>query len=382
MITKLKLKNFKCFKEAQSFNLKEVNLFTGYNGRGKSTVFQSLLLLAQSIYDSPSKENQLEYLLVNGLFCRLGIFEDLINNISLDPCIHFEIETNNIDKIKTLELSYKETSDRKGIINHMKVDGVDRFQTRGDISGEGMSSESKFEGYPIGVNSIFDKIYFVSADRLGPTLFEEKQDLYDHNPIGNNGEYSLNVLAGQKELQQELANLVVKIMDGGELSLKGDTGESKQTDVLKLYFKDLATKKNIRAINSGFGYSYVLPILLAALTLEGGSLFIENPEAHLHPAAQSSLIKELIKICQRKHIQLFIESHSEHVINAVRLCVLYEDDYKDFTHDKVSVYFFDKDMSVNSLKMHSNGQMDNWPLGFFDQAERDAGEIIRLGLLK
>ena len=45
-------------------------------------------------------------------------------------------------------------------------------------------------------------------------------------------------------------------------------------------------------------------------------------------------------------------------------------------------YFFNKDMEISHLKMHSNGQMENWPIGFFDQAESDAAQILRLGLLK
>ena len=47
MIRNLKLKNFKCF-ENLDLDLKNVNIFTGINGMGKSTVIQSLLLLEQS----------------------------------------------------------------------------------------------------------------------------------------------------------------------------------------------------------------------------------------------------------------------------------------------------------------------------------------------
>ena len=49
MITKVSLTNFKCFEEKTDFDLSKINLFTGLNGRGKSTVLQALLLLAQSV---------------------------------------------------------------------------------------------------------------------------------------------------------------------------------------------------------------------------------------------------------------------------------------------------------------------------------------------
>ena len=66
MFTSVSLENFKCFSSEQKFNLNKVNVFTGYNGRGKSTVFQAFLLMAQSVYDNKS----LKDLLVNGIFCK------------------------------------------------------------------------------------------------------------------------------------------------------------------------------------------------------------------------------------------------------------------------------------------------------------------------
>lgn len=378
MITKLTLSNFKCFKEAHIFNLKKVNLFTGYNGRGKSTIFQSLLLLAQTVYDGKNLQN----LLVNGIFCNLGLFEDLLNDKKSDDSFHIIINTDYKDKIKQIEISYKELSDRKGTLSSMKVDNEESFQTVKKLDGSEETLKAEYQGYDSKVNDIFQNFYFVSADRLGPTPFEVKKDLYDNNPIGNNGEYRLNVLAGQKELQKDLADIITKIMDGGILNVSGDESESKKTDVLKLYFNTINNEKKVSSINSGFGYSYVLPIILAALTMKNGSLFIENPEAHLHPFAQSQLIKELIKIALKNNIQLYIESHSEHVINAVRLCVLYEGDYSELKNTDVSTYFFDKNMEIIPLFMKEDAQMDNWPSGFFDQAERDAAEILKLGLLK
>ncbi len=47
MITRLTIKNFKAFQYAE-LNLTELNLLTGINGVGKSSVLQALLLLRQS----------------------------------------------------------------------------------------------------------------------------------------------------------------------------------------------------------------------------------------------------------------------------------------------------------------------------------------------
>lgn len=376
MFTGLTVNNFKCFSVPFSFELRKVNVFTGYNGRGKSTVFQSLLLIAQSLYDN----RNLSDLMVNGIFCKLGRFEELLNPTTGNKTVHFVLKTDKEDKFKTIELSYDEKTARKGKLSEIKIDGQSYFEGRGSIVGEKTSEEEKLGYYPKDVHKLFDNFQFVAADRLGPTPYEEKNDLYDHNPIGNSGEFKLNVLAGNNDLKRELAAAISRIMDGGDMMMKGD--KEKTDELLKLYFSTLDGSHSVKSINSGFGYSYMLPILLSAMTMEDGCLFVENPEAHLHPCAQSKLMQELIRIALERNIQLFIETHSEHVINAMRLCVLYEDAYRDFRHNDVSVYFFNKDMDIKKLEVHPNAQMPEWPSGFFDQAERDAARILKLGLLK
>ena len=117
-----------------------------------------------------------------------------------------------------------------------------------------------------------------------------------------------------------------------------------------------------------------------ALSAKNCTLFIENPEAHLHPLAQSRLMQLLCKIPSENNVQIFIETHSEHILNSVRLCSL-KDEFPIATPD-ISIHFFDKDYSVKYLAIDNNAQLSEWPLGFFDQQERDLAEILKLGLLK
>ena len=74
MITSLSLKNFKCFKSLDNIDLKQITLLTGSNGRGKSSVLQSLLLLAQSFRSGKN----LEYVKFNGRFVCLGTYNDIL----------------------------------------------------------------------------------------------------------------------------------------------------------------------------------------------------------------------------------------------------------------------------------------------------------------
>ena len=113
--------------------------------------------------------------------------------------------------------------------------------------------------------------------------------------------------------------------------------------------------------------------------MKDGCLFIENPEAHLHPQAQARFMELVINSIVNNKLQVFIETHSEHILNASRLRVVKQ---KDISKDDIIIYFFDNDYKVSKLIMDDNAQIENWPNGFFDQLEKDLAEILRLGLLK
>lgn len=75
MITEISLQNFKIFKDKTTFPLRQLNLLTGVNGGGKSTLLQSLLLMRQSIEHDERTTN----IIFNGSCVELGTFLDLKN---------------------------------------------------------------------------------------------------------------------------------------------------------------------------------------------------------------------------------------------------------------------------------------------------------------
>lgn len=373
MIDHLTINNFKCFSDPQNFHLKRVNVFAGYNGRGKSSVFQALLLLAQSLV----KYGHVEEMEVNGEFVSLDLFEDLVNcNHPNDP-IFIELLQDQ-PKLKVL-LGYREESDRKGKLDELQINEVDYFNSKvSSTSGEGETIvHSLSSEYPRAFHDLLRDFEYVSAFRVGPTKFEEKGDLNKVNPVGRDGEHSLSVMNDNDGLLEKVNKWMDYIMDGVTMTIDG---RKKSDSVLKLKMTMRAGDKPFKSLNCGFGYRYVLPIVIAALTKNNGSLFIENPEAHLHPKAQSRLMEMLCQELSGKNVQIFIETHSEHIINGVRLNALRTT--CPMKNDDVRMYFFDKDYSCFDITMDSDGQMSNWPKGFFDQQEVDLSEILKLGLLK
>lgn len=372
MINTFSASGFKCFSEVTAFDFSRLNLLTGYNGRGKSSLLQALLLLSQSI----KKNGDIDNLTPQGCFVRLGSFRDILSDQRKTMSFCFQCSEGEV------ELQYRSIANNiwSGEISSLKINGVEYFEKPSDLSSNTSSSDSKKvfnRSYSRDFYKSLTNFHYISADRLGPTMYEEKEEIASDNPLGCHGEHRLNILASNNELKAHIAKILEYIMDGGQMSL---VGLDDKNEVLSSYFSFNKFSKSVKSINVGYGYSYILPIILLSQTVNNGTIFIENPEAHLHPIAQSRLMEVICSIPKDRNVQFFIETHSEHILNAVRLACLKEE--MPISNDETQIYFFDKDFSIKKLNIDEDGQIPNWPYGFFDQTERDIAEILKRGLLK
>jgi predicted ATPase len=132
-----------------------------------------------------------------------------------------------------------------------------------------------------------------------------------------------------------------------------------------------------RPSNVGFGITYTLPIVISLLSSKKGHLvLLENPEAHLHPRAQSK-IGELAARAAASGVQVVFETHSDHVLNGVRIAVK----SKKLDASDAGILFFDRldgdrRAHVTSLEMDSEGRIADWPAGFFDEFEKSIEQLI------
>ena len=108
----------------------------------------------------------------------------------------------------------------------------------------------------------------------------------------------------------------------------------------------------------------------------GSLLFIENPEAHIHPQGQAKLM-ELISLAAKNGVQVVIESHSDHIINGALVALAKK---KLFKNDVVMYYFTRNKKShtslVEKLNVMQSGRIKRPPNGFFDQIELDMRKIL------
>jgi predicted ATPase len=130
--------------------------------------------------------------------------------------------------------------------------------------------------------------------------------------------------------------------------------------------------------NIGFGISYSLSIVVALLSAEPGALLIiENPEAHLHPRGQSKLA-ELIALTAKSGVQIFIESHSDHIFNGIRKAV----NAGIIDKEEVKIHFFklnDQNTSAGTeIELSEKGRILNTTQGLFDQFDDDLDTLLGL----
>lgn len=131
--------------------------------------------------------------------------------------------------------------------------------------------------------------------------------------------------------------------------------------------------------NVGFGISYCLPIIVNGLLAEKNTVFIvENPEAHLHPTGQSRIGRFLAQIASTG-VQVIVETHSEHIINGVKIAILEGD---KLNKDDAIVNFIYKDENeksvIKEIYFNEEAEFDKFPPGFIDQEQRDIAEMVRL----
>jgi predicted ATPase len=402
MINSINFNNYKCLKNDFTFNLGRINVFSGYNGRGKSSVMQALLMLSQSIVEGDL--TSINHLHLNGNFVQLGDYDEILSDDKIDE-LGFNITFNTQDsKDHRVELGYFLSDDIKvAELKRCKIDDDDYFASVGKVQPTNKTEDSTLQQLPSYVTTelLPRLVHFVSANRKGPIKYVDKRERPENPKVGINGEYTINTLHEYKGTISPKMNVLATdtheydlmtatsmwidfIMDGGSVDVEkaaennSDFGK-KKTSVLSMGFKfaGIGNNRTFNSYNVGYGYSYIMSIVVTALISKPGSIvMIENPEAHLHPQAQLNLTYMLSRLAATG-VQIFVETHSEHVLNGFRLAAL-KPEY-DITNDDLELYFFDNNYEVSCLKIERNGKINNWPKRFFDQYQHELAEIISLG---
>jgi len=137
------------------------------------------------------------------------------------------------------------------------------------------------------------------------------------------------------------------------------------TDLYELKVTVSGGRTPVSVTDVGFGVSQVLPVLVQVFYAPRRStVILEQPEIHLHPAAQSELGDVLIAALKDNDVQLLVESHSEHLLRRLQRRIA----EGAVNQDDVALYFIETqrgESTISQLTVDEYGNILNWPRDFF-----------------
>lgn len=374
MISYIYLKNFKAFQTAEIYP-SALNIFSGLNGMGKSTFLQALLLLRQSFLQNTLLDKGL---LLNGDYVNLGKGKDVFSLYATDDVLKFEIEWEKAEISLLSEFFYREEKEEEADLlpNVKKSNYLDLIFEQALFSNE---------------------FQYLNAERVSPKDFfpSSAYAVEQLHSLGNHGQFTTHFiaknqnknisLAGLKHNQEDSLNFLdqldawlTEIVPGIKLS----TQLYQEFELARLSYQfeagDNLQTEFMRPTNVGFGITYVLPIIAAVLFAEKDDLLIiENPESHLHPRGQA-VLGRLFALAASQGVQLFIETHSDHVLNGVRVAVK----QRLIKPEQVGIFFFERESDkhithILQPQIDKNGRLDQQPNGFFDEWGKQLDELLK-----
>ncbi len=425
-INKLSIENFKCFKSAD-IELGKLTLLTGANSSGKSSMMYSILGALQS-GEFPFQFSP------NGKYVNMGDFREVSYKHNKDNIIKVGLSINNDEKNRPIELItwWKEDKVRKlpqlnklilktiffnleiikkkkYVLNseilhkeffddmigwwdhapplkimplepqarHLKkksltfdnLDDIEKLIKKiKDISLFSIISQIK----PL-LNEIACNVNFISSFRLHPerTYYERTETDLKVGKFGEN--YIDQIILWETQKAKEYKKLIGIMKD---LSLLNSISSKRMAGgrfeiVVKVNEDSVPASLN----DVGFGVSQFLPIVVADLQLpENSTLFVAQPEIHLHPSVQAQLGYYLIDQIKDANKNYIIETHSEYLLNRIRLAIV----KKEISREDVKVYYFKEDegeVITHKLEFTEDGQILGAPKDFFRTYMMDVMQI-------
>lgn len=326
MINQLVIKGFKSFKE-ETIDLNQLNILTGLNSSGKSSVIQSLQILSRysKRFENPLLEGH-------------GDYKELQNPYS------------------TLPFSIEAKYGKDDMICYSPLDSVTAYADS------------------------FPELIFISADRYGPLV---SIPLLSDGVLGSKGENVIKCI--QIHSEDILDKCLIHPKSEGDTFLYNlrawlgtiTPGIQFDYNIIEKADTSFSLFNGYRAKNVGFGLSYTLPIIVALFlgaVQKNVLVILENPEAHLHPRGQTEMGK-LIAAVAHCGCQIIVETHSDHLFDGIRI---YAKNNKGFAK-KVITHWFEQDKgtsNVTPIEMDDNGRVKKWPEGMFDQFEVNASNLL------
>jgi AAA15 family ATPase/GTPase len=321
----IQITNFRAISDLRLENFKQINLITGRNNCGKTTVLEALFQISgMSNPQLPVAINNFRDLLM----ASDDNFNYIFHNLDFNQEPHISAMLDDSKRDLTIKPKYDQYNDKISLITNNKtttntdafsiVDGL-ILEFKDGKKNEGFTSEISLLGGGVKINN----------------QYKERLKCSFHSP-------QLYMTVLPQRIEKLLVN---KQMDGVIEALKEI--DPKITDirmgVAGVIYTDIGLDKLLPINIMGDGIRRILSILAAVSDTQDGILLIDEIENGLHYSTLKILWKALLKAVEVYHVQLFVTTHSNECIEALSsLC-----DNTNQKFDNICLYRIERNETIH-----------------------------------
>ncbi|MCH9758582.1 MAG: AAA family ATPase [Proteobacteria bacterium] len=419
-IAELALKDVRCFAKEQSVHLAPLTFLVGENSTGKSTVLGCYHALCR-ILENNKFEKNLSHLFNTAPY-EMGAFSDIVRNRQKSFTltaqlqeIHRKISFEFIDrglgffvnkihiflgnkKQIILHSNYERFNTYPSLFFNTSSSGISEIKTDNNIyhvySNAPLHTFMNFRLYAMHNVEPFLPPEFKTQELVEcMTLFHfgifsflpqhTMKDIINIAPIRSKPKRTYNPLnEGYKLAGEDIPIYLMRIKLSTRKEEKKIRTALKEFGKVSGLFDKIEVKsfskkinepfqlqvtlhgKNVNLLDTGYGISQILPILVKIFSNEAPStMLLQQPEIHLHPRGQAELSSLLISAVAEKKQQFIIETHSDYMIDRARI----EIRKGKIKPEDVSLVYFEiknKQAITYNIGLDAQGNLTNVPKGY------------------
>lgn len=324
VIKNMYIKTFRGVNNLKLNNLAQINILTGDNNSGKTSILELLQSLKNPYsfrvwYDLLRRKSSPLY---RGLTYYEG-FYDLFNINSDEKRIEYKVETDSKDI--DIKMTADETEEEIEQIKKETLEMSNMLLLDSPDSDYGLEITDLISRLDLKLyinHNLEDELilYEGQIHARRPMDNHIKQNIVYISPIQHaEGSLFLNNVLDRPDLYEEMLE-ILRQYDDGIISINYDTKSEKGLNrgVYKILSK--SAKKALPLNMYGDGMKKAILLMSAVIKAKDGILLLDEFETAIHTSAMDKTFRWILQTCKKLNVQVFLTSHSKEAIDKVLKC--------------------------------------------------------------